>query len=167
MGNVAARVIRADGSLFARAFACKYAGKDRFKPNRSHSKIWKCICTGSRILGKQSFWMVGDGSKISTLEDAWLGELPLCKWPTFINIFWKIKASPRSLMLIWRAMNNLLPTNDWLYDHRLRTDPNCPWGCNQPEDIYHLLGNCRFISRIRATLSRMNFNFHSSKKLST
>ncbi|KAK8963574.1 hypothetical protein KSP40_PGU001494 [Platanthera guangdongensis] len=88
MTNVAARVIRADGSLFARAFTCKYAGKERFQPNQNHSKIWKCICLGSKILGWQSCCMVGDGRRISTLEDVWIGELPLYRWPTFINISW-------------------------------------------------------------------------------
>ncbi|KAK8958046.1 hypothetical protein KSP39_PZI001068 [Platanthera zijinensis] len=35
---------------------------------------------------RQTIWMVGNGAGILTLEDTWVGALPLKRWPTFINI---------------------------------------------------------------------------------
>ncbi|KAK8962106.1 hypothetical protein KSP40_PGU009276 [Platanthera guangdongensis] len=63
-------------------------------------------------------------------------------------------------MLIWRAMNDMLPTNDWLYQHRLCLDAACPWGCNQAESAIHVFGNCTFMTRIRAEIERMNIHFN-------
>ncbi|KAK8936556.1 putative ribonuclease H protein [Platanthera zijinensis] len=238
MSNVAARVARANGSFLARTLAAKYKGRNKFTANRSHSKIWKNICLGSNIMEKHTIWMVGNGMSISTLEDCWLGELPLNRWPTFINIsalpslvaelldcnsnwavpllagfsatlieaisrlprddvggmdrliwthsekinmnasvvyelecqqgtlfgseIWKLKTQPRICMLLWRMINNMLPTNDWLFQHRLRMNADCPWGCNKAENISHLLGDCRFMGKIKAEMSRLSIQINIS-----
>ncbi|KAK8931199.1 hypothetical protein KSP39_PZI016407 [Platanthera zijinensis] len=236
MANVAARVVRADGSLFAHTFGGKYTGRDRFQPNRHQSKIWKCISLGSELVERQTLWMVGDGAAISTMDDTWVGALPLKIWPTFIDIdampnvvanlldpnynwmteklvsfgkilievilglkrdniggpdrliwahseksamdayviynlespqstligqeIWKIKSQPQFLMMICRAMNDMLPTNDWLYQHRLRLNAACPWRCNQAENTVHVFGSCSFMAWIRSELERMNFHIN-------
>lgn len=58
-------------------------------------------------------------------------------------------------MHLWRAINNMLPTYSWLYNHRLRNDALCPWGCGQEESIDHMLGGCSFISKIKSEGTRL------------
>ncbi|KAK8954287.1 hypothetical protein KSP39_PZI002052 [Platanthera zijinensis] len=72
---------------------------------------------------------------------------------------WKIKSQPRFLMMIWRAINDMLPTNYNMYQRRLRQNADCPRGCGQSETIEHIFGSCSFMARIKVILGKMNFHF--------
>ncbi|KAK8926487.1 hypothetical protein KSP39_PZI018924 [Platanthera zijinensis] len=157
MGNVAARILRADGSFLARVLECKYIGRNRFSNCRSNSKIWKCKCLGREIVEKHSFWMVCNGTTISTLEDNWIGILPLSKWPTFLNI----SAMPAHVagLLDPDFLNiSAMPAHVAGLLH-----PDFGWSAQLvsgfssslvDQILKHLFGNCKFAEKIKAVLAR-------------
>lgn len=71
--------------MAAKVLGSKYVGPNQFQHNRMHSKIWKNICLGADIVKKHAIWRVGNGEKIDTLNDNWIGHSSLAKWPTFVN----------------------------------------------------------------------------------
>lgn len=41
---------------------------------------------GSNRLKLIMRWKMGNGNKISILNDTWIGDKSICKWPTFVNV---------------------------------------------------------------------------------
>ncbi|KAK8959478.1 hypothetical protein KSP40_PGU012973 [Platanthera guangdongensis] len=58
----------------------------------------------------------------------------------------------------WRVVNNLLPTNHWLFCHNLRINVDCPWGCGQEETVNHMLGDCNFWTSPPIGWLKINFD---------
>lgn len=52
---------------------------------RGDSSTWRILCDGANHLRHITRWVIGDGSKIDILRHAWIRDLPLDRWPTFLN----------------------------------------------------------------------------------
>lgn len=76
--------------------------------------------------------------------------------------FWKLKAQPRFLVMLWWATNDMLPTNDWLRRLRLRGDAICPWGYMEAETLQHIFGSCKFMNAICREFYRLGVALDSS-----
>ena len=50
------------------------------------SPIWRKICAHGHMVQNQFLWLVGTGQKISLLSDPWVSNIPISKWPTFLNM---------------------------------------------------------------------------------
>lgn len=55
---------------------------------------------------------------------------------------WEVKAPPKVLNLIWRALSGCLPTKLQLYQKRVQIDTRCPICLNDEESILHCLVYC-------------------------
>ncbi|KAM6547504.1 hypothetical protein CsatB_019180 [Cannabis sativa] len=57
---------------------------------------------------------------------------------------WKIKAPPKVLHLIWKALSNCLPTLTELYSKHVPVQLTCPFCHIEEESIAHVLLHCQF-----------------------
>ena len=52
---------------------------------RNSSFLWKEICECAAKVLARTGWMIGDGSTMDMVCDAWLADIPLGRWPMMIN----------------------------------------------------------------------------------
>lgn len=57
---------------------------------------------------------------------------------------WSIKAPPKALNLVWRALSNILPTLTQLQQKHVDVQNQCPFCKNDYETIFHVLIACPF-----------------------
>ena len=80
-----------------------------------------------------------------------LGPHPKVPW----RVIWcNNKATPRSVVCIWQAILNRLPTIDRLCKWGISCDPLCRLCNNALESRDHLFGDCIFIRRVKAFVCR-------------
>lgn len=60
---------------------------------------------------------------------------------------WKIKAPPKCLNLVWRALSFNLPTLSQLQQKHVTVSNVCPFCRSGPETIVHVLVSCPFASK--------------------
>lgn len=60
---------------------------------------------------------------------------------------WKIKAPPKALNLIWRALSYCLPTNVQLKQKHVQVQATCPVCLREEESIVHVLVQCNFAAQ--------------------
>ncbi|XP_074352995.1 uncharacterized protein LOC141692156 [Apium graveolens] len=63
------------------------------------------------------------------------------------QVLWKIKAPPKSLNLVWRALSNCLPTLVQLQMKRVQVQAICPQCQGEPQTTLHALVQCPFASQ--------------------
>lgn len=66
------------------------------------------------------------------------------------NIWWKlwnIKAPPKTLNVVWRALSYCLPTLVQLHHKHVPVQVVCPVCANGRETIYHSLVGCYFVGQ--------------------
>lgn len=61
-----------------------------------------------------------------------------------LTYLWKIKAPPRVLNVVWRAVSRCLPTLLQLYQKRVPINTQCPVCLSGEESIFHILVLCPF-----------------------
>lgn len=60
------------------------------------------------------------------------------------KVIWKIKAPPKTLNLLWRALSGCLPTRYQLFLKHAQVDKICPVCNSKEESIFHALVMCPF-----------------------
>ncbi|XP_020681367.1 uncharacterized protein LOC110098784 [Dendrobium catenatum] len=78
--------IQKKDSLLHRTMKAKY-GDEIMKDDHKAitSTAWKILLDGSKNLKKAIRWKVGKGNKISVLNDAWLLDKSINRWPTYVD----------------------------------------------------------------------------------
>lgn len=56
---------------------------------------------------------------------------------------WRIKSSPKTKLLLWKATLNAFPAGENLKNRQLNIDSKCPH-CGEAETVVHLFFKCRF-----------------------
>lgn len=73
-------------------------------------------------------YMLGKGFNLETFHEAWV-------------TLWKVEASPKVRLFIWRLCTSTLPTRALLAHRHLIEDVNYPW-CGEEETTTHVLFLC-------------------------
>ncbi|XP_028549678.1 uncharacterized protein LOC110098654 [Dendrobium catenatum] len=73
----------------------------------------------------------------------------------------KLKLNQRVYLFWLRALNGALPTNNWLCYRRLAVNSNCPRGCNENEDLEHVMIKCNKMVDLLQNLRECGFNVPS------
>lgn len=60
---------------------------------------------------------------------------------------WKVKAPPKTLNLLWRALSNCLPTKVVLVRRHVPVSSICPVCHASDKTIYHVLVECNFAAQ--------------------
>lgn len=70
----------------------------------------------------------------------------------------KLQLHPREQLFWWRIFRDALPTNTWLFHRHISDSDNCIWGCNDKEDIQHIISNCLCLRSVRSFLQKWGFS---------
>lgn len=79
---------------------------------------------------------------LQTQRGAWSDEANDRIWTSL----WKIKAPPKTLNLVWRALSDCLPSLTQLQIKRVPVQVTCPVCQEEAETILRCLGSCRFVN---------------------
>ncbi|WOG82094.1 hypothetical protein DCAR_0101255 [Daucus carota subsp. sativus] len=63
---------------------------------------------------------------------------------TLWKVIWSVKAPPKVLNMVWRALSNSLPTREVLAAKRVPVTLICPFCTGNGESIFHVLVQCPF-----------------------
>ncbi|KAL0910886.1 hypothetical protein M5K25_018983 [Dendrobium thyrsiflorum] len=80
------RFIQNPNSFCNRIIISKYGDnvwKDKCR--RGQSSSWKILLDGALYLKNIVRWKISNGTKVNALEDTWILDKPISKWPTFVN----------------------------------------------------------------------------------
>ncbi|PKA53799.1 Putative ribonuclease H protein [Apostasia shenzhenica] len=73
-------------SLWVSYFQAKYGNRDPiFSCNRGDSYVWKMICHSGDLVLQNMKRKIGSGVSCSVLHDPWISNIPIIRWPTYIN----------------------------------------------------------------------------------
>lgn len=75
---------------------------------------------------------------LQTQKDSWNAEMADKLWHTL----WSIRAPPKALNLVWRALTDCLPTLSQLQLKRVQVQATCPTCQQEVESIMHSLVTC-------------------------
>uniref|UniRef100_A0A803PZ53 Reverse transcriptase zinc-binding domain-containing protein n=1 Tax=Cannabis sativa TaxID=3483 RepID=A0A803PZ53_CANSA len=75
---------------------------------------------------------------------------------------WKIKAPPKVLHLMWKALTNCLPTRTQLYSKHIHVKLSCPFYHIEEETIVHVLLHCQFSKSCWNRFGLASVSAHSS-----
>ncbi|KAL0917861.1 hypothetical protein M5K25_012962 [Dendrobium thyrsiflorum] len=80
------RFIHNPNLLCNRIIISKY-GNDVWngKFRRGNSPTWKILLDGANYLKHIIRWKISNGIKVNAMEDTWILDKPISKWPTFVN----------------------------------------------------------------------------------
>lgn len=79
---------------------------------------------------------------------------------------WRIKAPPRALNLVWRAMSNCLPTLTQLQYKHVSVQSWCPVCTEEAETIMHCLVSCQFAKQCWEILN-LNVSYDQNTEFKT
>ena len=71
-------------SSFMRAKYGNWSHSISMQSHRGHSFLWKEICCYAPEVLDCTSWMIGDGTSVDVVQDTWIADLPLSRWPTFV-----------------------------------------------------------------------------------
>ncbi|KAI0524441.1 hypothetical protein KFK09_003810 [Dendrobium nobile] len=105
--NVAWNFLQKPDSLFHKTMKHKY-GDDILHEahHKTGSSAWHILLDGGKALKNIARWNIGNGKSINVLNDTWLHDKCLNRWPTFINCVYLENATISEFLL-----NN----GDWNY----------------------------------------------------
>ncbi|XP_028547942.1 uncharacterized protein LOC114578691, partial [Dendrobium catenatum] len=80
-------VINEPNSLLHKVVTAKY-GPDFWQLSRTPrcSSPWQILREGADALSAILQWRIGDGRRIWILQDCWIFDRKIKKWPTFVNV---------------------------------------------------------------------------------
>jgi hypothetical protein len=67
---------------------------------------------------------------------------------TLWNKLWKIQSPPKHLHLLWRIINNALPTKTNLFNKGITQESLCPRCNKSPETIEHVFLQCDWVTQV-------------------
>lgn len=85
--HVAKYVLEPEG-LWSSMMRAKYESLTTatgFQVGRQCSYIWREMCARALMVLSRIRWTIGDGRSIDVMNDAWISELPLRRWPTTVS----------------------------------------------------------------------------------
>ncbi|XP_028552325.1 uncharacterized protein LOC110102200 [Dendrobium catenatum] len=105
--NVAWNFLQKPDSLFHKTMKHKYGDDILHEAHRkTGSSAWHILLDGGKALKNIARWNIGNGKSINVLNDTWLHDKCLNRWPTFINCVYLENATISEFLL-----NN----GDWNY----------------------------------------------------
>ncbi|PKU62185.1 Putative ribonuclease H protein [Dendrobium catenatum] len=83
--KIAWKFMNEEDSFLHKAFKPKY-GTSCWNPNRKQnmSIAWKIILSGAKALKPIVRWKISNGENVNVMEDVWVLDKALSKWPTFL-----------------------------------------------------------------------------------
>ncbi|KAI0488433.1 hypothetical protein KFK09_028264 [Dendrobium nobile] len=102
------------------------------------STTWKVIHDGAKALRTIIRWNIGDGQSIDVMQDCWILDRRIDKWPTFVNV-------------------NELENVRWLFYRGLSANSLCPWGCQVEENLDHCTALCNKLKEVFNILRKWGF----------
>lgn len=78
-----------DPHCFWSSFICaRYGGwtlDTTRQSSRGYSFFWKEVCRHAPDVLENITWMIGDSTSVDVVQDVWIAELLISRWPTFIG----------------------------------------------------------------------------------
>ncbi|KAI0524596.1 hypothetical protein KFK09_003973 [Dendrobium nobile] len=102
------------------------------------------------------------GKTLSTLvAEALLNEIMESSPSTQFD---KMKLNLRIKLFWWKLIDNAIPTYHFLYFRRLQGYDKCPRGCDEVENIGHIIFGCMKIKEVIAVLNKWGFGIESANQ---
>ncbi|KAI0519702.1 hypothetical protein KFK09_007160 [Dendrobium nobile] len=84
--KLALNFLQKPDSLFHRTMKCMYGGDIMCEAQKNgNSSAWRILLHGGRLLKNAVRWRIGKGDRISVLNDTWLLDKCINRWPTYVN----------------------------------------------------------------------------------